>query len=132
MNEPYKVALYDSVYADNTHTFRKVGEIIAIRTPTAIRELLTGYRLGIAFDAAPVPHQVHIKKDHIREYGHQPTINLKDFVQRNRATPEEIDEYIDKYDLSEWKIIYEEMKIFSIAQKVEIKAKIKQVFKSKA
>ena len=106
MNEPYKVALYDSVYVNEKHTFRKVGEIIAVRTPTAIRELLTGYRLGIAFDAESVPHHIHIKKDQIREYGHQPTINLKDFVKKNRATPEEIDEYIEKYDLSEWKTIY--------------------------
>lgn len=132
MNEAYKVTLYDSVYANEKHTFQKVGEVIAVRTPTAIRELLTGYRLGIAFDADPVPHQVHIKKGQIREYGHQPTINLKDFVQKNRATSEEIDNYIETYDLSEWKRIYEEMKIFSIAQNVEIKAKIKQVFKSKA
>ena len=132
MNEAYKVALYDSVYANEKHTFQKVGEIIAVRTPSSIRELLTGYRLGIAFDAKPVPHQVHIRKDQIREYGHQPMICLKDFVKKNLATPEEIDKYIENYDLSEWKVIYEEMKIFSIAQKVEIKAKIKQVFKSKA
>ncbi len=131
MNNVYKVTLYDGIKDETKSNFRSAGTILAIRTPVAIKELLTGYQLGIVFNAEPLPHQVHLKERQIREYGHQPTVDLNEFVNKNLATPQEIDDYIDNYDSSEWKQIYEEMKIFSTAQKKELKAKVKQVFKSK-
>lgn len=132
MNSVYKVTLYDGVKENDKNFFKKAGTILAVRTPFSIRELLTGYQLHIAFSAEPVPHPVHIKERQIREYGHQPTIDLSEFVNKNLATIEELDDYVDNYETTEYSSIYREMKLFSCAEKEELQSKTKQYFKSKA
>lgn len=132
MNSVYKVTLYDGIEDNDKKIFKKAGTILAVRTPFSIRELLTGYQLHIAFSAKPVPHQVHIKERQIQEYGHQPTIDLSEFVNKNLATIEELDAYVDNYETTEWSSIYREMKLFSHAEKRELQSKTKQYFKSKA
>lgn len=123
MPKYYKVSLYDgNVPFGSFHT---VGEIIVKKSLFSVTEILTGYKLDTIECSAPSRYYAYDTK--IKLYGHQPTVPQDQFVPKNFATPQDIDAYVDNYDSSEWKRIYEEMKLFTTAEKLTIASKVKQI-----
>lgn len=99
------------------------------KTSLVLQELLTGYRVSVFQPGCIKVDKVNEKV--IKKYGHQPFISQEDLVQKNLATPQDIEEYVDGYETSKWKSIYDEMKFFTIAEKVVINARVKELYKSK-
>ena len=128
MAKIYKVTLYDGTTISGKSEFRHIESIIVRQTSSSINELLTGYRLSVFSEKRP---QISINERMIKRYGHQPAIKLEEILPKNLATSQDIDEYVDNYETSMWQKICNEMKLFTIAQKVEIDEKAKRLFKSK-
>ena len=128
MAKIYKVTLYDGTSTPAKSEFKHIEPIIVRQTPSSVNELLTGYRLSIFSEKRPL---ISINERMIKRYGHQPAVKLEEFLPKNRATSQDIDDYVENYEKSEWQRICEEMKLFTIAQKVEIEQKAKRLFKSK-
>ena len=128
MAKIYKVTLYDGTSTPAKSEFKHIEPIIVRQTPSSVNELLTGYRLSIFSEKRPL---ISINERMIKRYGHQPAVKLEEFLPKNLATSQDIDDYVENYEKSEWQRICEEMKLFTIAQKVEIEQKAKRLFKSK-
>lgn len=124
----YKVTLYDGTSTPGKSEFKQIESIIVRKTPSSVNELLTGYRLSVFSEKRPL---LSINERTIKRYGHQPAVKLEEFLPKNLATAQDIDDYVEKYESSEWNKMCEEMKLFTIAQKTEIDAKAKQLFKSR-
>ena len=129
MSKFYKVKLYDGFTKNGNYDYELVGEIIIKKTPRGVFDLLTGFKLSVFKEGCIMVKELN--NDVIKRMGHQPFISETDLVQKNLATPEEIDAYVDGYDESKWKSIYEQMKIFTLAQKTVIKQRTKSLYKSK-
>ena len=129
MSKLYKVRLYDGFTKNCNYDYELVGEIIIKKTPIGVFDLLTGFKISVFKEGSIMVKELN--KDIINRMGHQPFISETDLVQKNLATSEEIDAYVEGYDESKWKSIYEQMKIFTLAQKTVIKQRAKSLYKSK-
>ena len=121
--------LFDGKCINGQKDYEQICPIIVKKTSYGVMELLTGYRLSVFPTLYLHSSQVNEKKIH--KCGHHPFISKQQLVQRNLATPEDIEQYVDEYEDSQWKKIYDELKIFTIAQKVVIKQRTKTLYKSK-
>lgn len=129
MSKIYKVRLFDGKIVNGQKDYEYVGNIIVKKNQSGVTELLTGYRVSVFQPGCIKVDKVNEKV--IKKYGHQPFISQEDLVQKNLATPQDIEEYVDGYETSKWKSIYDEMKFFTIAEKVVINARVKELYKSK-
>ena len=125
----YKVRLYDGVFKEGNKDYDLVGSILVKRTPMGYVDVLTGFKLSVFKESCIKVNELN--ENIIKRMGHQPFILREELVQKNLATPEEIDEYVNQYEDSKWKSIYEQMKMFSIAEKVVISNRLKTIYKSK-
>ena len=129
MSKIYKVRLFDGKIVENNKDYELVGYIIVKKSNLGVEDLLTGYKLNVL---KPGYLKVNsLNQRFIEQYGHQPFISQEDLIQKNLATPDDIEEYVNSYDESKWKSIYEQMKIFTIAEKVVITKRLKTIYKSK-
>ena len=125
----YKVRLYDGVFKEGNKDYDLVGSILVKRTPMGYVDVLTGFKLSVFKESCIKVNELN--ENIIKRMGHQPFILLEELVQKNLATPDDIDEYVNQYEDSKWKSIYEQMKMFSIAEKVVISNRLKTIYKSK-
>lgn len=78
-----------------------------------------------------------IEKDMLKEkyrcytdlynYGFQLFTLLDDYVEKNRINEEELDSYINSFDKSKYKEVYDQLKILTKTEKRNIKKKIKNI-----
>ena len=129
MSKIYKVRLYDGFYKNGRKDYQLVGNIIVKKTTIGVFDVLTGFKLSVFKDGCIMINSVD--DEVLKRNGHQPFISQADLVQKNLATVDEIDEYVDNYSDSNWNNIYEEMKLFTITEKVVINRKVKSIFKSR-
>lgn len=129
MSKIYKVRLFDGFSKNGNNEYELVGDIIVKKNARGVFDVLTGFKLSVFKEGCIMVKELN--DDIIKRMGHQPFISQADLVQKNLATPENIDFYVDGYDTSKWKNIYEQMKIFTIADKVVIRERIKSIYKSK-
>ena len=129
MSKIYKVRLFDGFSKACKNEYELVGDIIVKKTPRGVFDVLTGFKLSVFKEGCIMVKELN--DNIIKKIGHQPLISQVDLVQKNLATPEEIDEYVDGYESSKWKSVYEQMKIFTIADKVVIRERVKSIYKSK-
>lgn len=125
----YKVRLYDGFSKNGNKDYEFVGNIIVKKSNLCYFDLLTGYKLSVFKEGCIMVKELN--DNIIKRLGHQPFISQCDLVQKNLATPEDIDIYVDEYEGSKWKRIYEEMKFFTMAEKVVINKRTRVLFKSK-
>lgn len=125
----YKVRLFDGFSKNGNNEYELVGDIIVKKNARGVFDVLTGFKLSVFKEGCIMVKELN--DDIIKRMGHQPFISQADLVQKNLATPEEIDEYVDGYESSKWKSVYEQMKIFTIADKVVIRERVKSIYKSK-
>lgn len=130
----YKVPLYEVHYG-----YPKSGVLVYVDTVLVkeghfmAKEILTGYS---SIDI--VSSLEHGKLDvfaynrgRVEKYGHHLIVLSKDLVPKNLAVESDIDSYVSGYDDSEWKKVYEEMKILSKKRKQSINQKIKSIYATK-
>lgn len=129
MSKIYKVRLFDGFSKAGKNEYELVGDIIVKKNARGVFDVLTGFKLSVFKEGCIMVKELN--DDIIKRMGHQPFISQADLVQKNLATPEEIDEYVDGYESSKWKSVYEQMKIFTIADKVVIRERVKSIYKSK-
>lgn len=125
----YKVRLFDGRIVSGNKDYELVGDIIVKKTSFGYVDLLTGYRVRVV--KAGCVKFSEVDESVVRKLGHQPFISQEDLVQKNLATPNDLDIYVDDYESSRWKSIYEEMKFLTLAEKDVINKRTKALFKSK-
>lgn len=125
----YKVRLFDGIFKEGNKDYDLVGSILVKRTPMGYVDVLTGFKLSVFKEGCIKVNELN--EDIIKRMGHQPFILREELVQKNLATPDDIEEYVNQYEDSKWKSIYEQMKMFSIAEKVVISTRLKTIYKSK-
>lgn len=129
MSKIYKVRLFDGKIVENNKDYELVGYIIVKKSNLGVEDLLTGYKLNVL---KPGYLKVNsLNQRFIEQYGHQPFISQEDLVHKNLATPRDIDEYVEEFDESMWKKIYDEMKFFTLAEKAVISVRSRQLYKSR-
>lgn len=129
MSKIYKVRLFDRFSKAGKNEYELVGDIIVKKNARGVFDVLTGFKLSVFKEGSIMVKELN--DNLIKKMGHQPFISQADLVQKNLATPEDIDFYVDGYDTSKWKNIYEQMKIFTIADRVVIRERVKSIYKSK-
>lgn len=129
MSKIYKVRLFDGFSKAGKNEYELVGDIIVKKNARGVFDVLTGFKLSVFKEGSIMVKELN--DNLIKKMGHQPFISQADLVQKNLATPEDIDFYVDGYDTSKWKNIYEQMKIFTIADRVVIRERVKSIYKSK-
>ena len=128
MSKIYKVRLFDGFSKNGNNEYELVGDIIVKKNARGVFDVLTGFKLSVFKEGCIMAKELN--DNLIKKMGHQPFISQADLVQKNLATPEDIDFYVDGYDTSKWKNIYEQMKIFTIADRVVIRERVKSIYKS--
>lgn len=129
MSKFYKVRLFDGKIVSGKKDYELVDSIIVKKNSTGYFELLTGYKVDVVKVGCIKANEVKVSK--VEKLGHYPFIALEDIVQKNLVTSDEIDVYVDGYEISTWKKIYDEMKFLTLAEKTVIKQRTKSLFKSK-
>lgn len=129
MSSFYKVRLFDGKIVSGNKDYELVGNIIVKKSRLGYFDLLTGYKVDIVKIGCIKSSEVKVSK--VEKLGHFPFIAEEDIVQKNLATPVDIDVYVDGFDDSKWKSIYDEMKFLTLAEKAVINKRTKTLFKSK-
>ena len=129
MSSFYKVRLFDGKIVSGNKDYELVDNIIVKKSILGYFDLLTGYKVDIVKIGCIKSSGVKVSK--VEKLGHFPFIVEEDIVQKNLATPVDIDAYVDGYDDSKWKSIYDEMKFLTLAEKAVINKRTKSLFKIK-
>ena len=128
----YKV-LYD--YYPKFGALSVVDTILVKRKVFGLSEVLTG------FDGIDIINKGYLKNGALDFYsrnmmkakatGYHLVVFAEDLVQKNLVRPEELDAYFDQYDSSEWKKVYDDMKILTKKEKKELRQKMYSIYSSK-
>ncbi len=103
----YKVKLYET--SDMVMDSSYVGDIIVDKGIFNVVEPVTGQKINImSSNEDCFSHSNKIKKD-IDKYGFALYIRENQFTKKNEATKEELSYYLDQYENSYYKNLYEEM-----------------------
>lgn len=137
----YTVNLYDVKYE---YPYR--GQTILATTESVIvekklfsvKELLTGQKIAVlpkkALDKFGVVEPSYQDRDEYEKTGYHLVVLEEELVEKNLTTSEEIDSYVDMYEYSEYRTIYETIKektSVSNPKKIPIKEKAKRVRNTK-
>jgi len=133
----YKVPVYKVIY-DYCVKFGSLQELDTIfvkKKIIGVSEVLTG------FNDIDVINKGYLKDGVLDFYsrkvakaetmGYHLVVFAEDLVQKNLVRPEELDVYFDQYEESNWKKIYENMKILSKDEKKELKRKMNAIYEKK-
>lgn len=111
-----------------------IGHVIVKKGLNKATELLTGEKLEIIPKKATNEHGViderYHNKEKFKETGYHLVLLQEDFTEKNIATKEDIDEYVDYFDCNTYKKIYDrinERKQAQVKKSQTIRQKIKAV-----
>ena len=133
----YRVPVYRVIYDHYPKygALSVVDTILVKRKVFGISEVLTG------FDGIDIINRGYLKNGVLDYYSRKPVkaevtgyhlvVFAEDLVQKNLVRPEDLDPYIDQYDSSGWKKVYDDMKILTKKEKKELKQKMYSVYSSK-
>ena len=152
--EVYKVPLYrvnynssvgfngQLIYVDDViikKTMISIGEII--NDIPMVKEILTGYNkiFVVPINASYYDRRTNglglspslFYKSIENVEGAHLVVLKKDFIPGNRVLDTDIDSYVNNYDESNWKKIYEEMKVMTRNKKNKVRRKINKVLGTK-
>ncbi len=140
----YKVDLYKVSYVKSDFSgsrsaiVRSLGKVIVKKQLHSVQEVLTGYpkisivpRDGVQkYNGSSVFQQLDVsywnRKKDTKEGAHLFVI-AEDLRPQNMVNAEEIGSYVDEYESSHWKKVYEEMKKYTKEEKSKAQQKAKQV-----
>ncbi len=134
----YRVPVYKVVYDDHSVKFgslRAIDSILVKKRFMGVTEILTGFRdidminRGYMKDGALDFYSRKIAK--AEETGYHLVVFAEDLVQKNLVKPEELDAYFNQYENSNWKKVYESMKILTKEEKKALKQKMYSIYSSK-
>ncbi len=98
MKKFYKVKVFEKEKVDYSYKpisdCKLIGEIIVIKEKLKARELLTGFSIDIVKEDVDIVPNIY-KQD---LFGRDLYINIIDFNDKNLASKEELNAYIDNYD----------------------------------
>ena len=148
--EVYKVPLYkvnynsavgfngQLIYVDDVIIKKSVitiGEIL--NDIPMVKEILTGYNkiIVVPLNASYYDRKTNglnlnpnlFNKSIENIEGAHLVVLEKDFIPGNRVLDTDIDSYVDNYDKSNWKELYEEMKVMTRDKKNKVRRKINKV-----
>lgn len=111
----YTVNLYNVKYSDYYDGQKfYIEEIIVKKGLRYATELLTGKKIEIlpkgSYDKFGVLDERHRDEVQYEETGYHLVVLEEDFIPKNLTTVEDIDSYIEEYEDSEYKKIYESIK----------------------
>lgn len=132
MKKLYNIPCYD--LNENLRSYHSIGNILAFKGRICFaKELLTGY-FGIEILTEKmldyenstirlIPgNTLSEKKERINA---GLFVRKEDFIPKNIATKEDIDKYVDEYDKSEYKRLYNKLKKTTKGYQTELNQKIK-------
>ena len=132
----YKVNLYNAKYCNNRSIVLNVGQVIVQRKMLNAKEILTGYsNIDIMPKNAMKDNGNHFPELN-KEYwnlkkakgeGVHLFIVSEELNETNKVKAEEIDNYVEQFEESNWKLLYEKMKVFTKEDKQKVNHKVKQV-----
>ncbi len=132
----FKVPLYKVLYR-----YPKYGELVCVghvivqKNFFTVKEILTGYSMIDIISDGDIKNGAldgfSRNCDKMLKYGYHLVIKKSDLVPRNHINSEDLDLYIDSYEESPWKKIYDDMKVQSKEKEKEVEQKVKSVFGTK-
>lgn len=139
MKKYYKVNLYKVdkvggciIQIVNMYKPIKVDEIIVEYNSFSGKciEIMTKLNINIYKDSCieegKLVEKYHCYSD-LYNYGFQLFTLLDDYVEKNRINEKELDSYVDSFDKSKYKEVYDQLKILTNKEKRNIKNKIKGI-----
>ena len=125
--------LYQVLYP--TGVIKEVGPVLVQKTPFGVKELLTGYsKIDIITKDSLAPdrerldiHSFFWKSTRATNEGAHLVVYQDSFCARNKVKAEDIDVYLKENENSNWKKLYEEMKVFTSKDIAKLKKKVRQV-----
>ena len=127
----YKVSYFILSYGEVSY----IEDIIVKKEVFGVKEILTGYSKIDVLNRSSLNEGLidsfDRREDKYNSYGYHLVVFRDSFVPKNRVVEKELDNYINKYDESKWKKIYENMKIISKNENNKINNKVKNIFESK-
>lgn len=140
----FRVPVYRVVY-DNYENFgslkerygslRAIDSILVRKRLMGVTEILTG------FCDIDMINRGYLKNGALDFYSRNPVkaeatgyhlvVFAEDLVQKNLVRPEELDAYFSQYENSNWKKVYDSMKILTKEEKKALKQKMYSIYSSK-
>ena len=107
MREYYKVTLYDITKDKGMRVSNNMGTIIIKKGMLRVKDIITDYNLEIM----PLGNMLCNFIDTVRipSCGHVPIVCEYEFNTNNYAVESDVEEYVQNYDKSEWREVYEEI-----------------------
>lgn len=130
----YKVSLFKVNYEgfSDYGKLTYVDKIIVKKKLIGVREILTGYG-----EIDTINHYVmkdkrldyySRKPDKAMKNGYHLVVFAESMVPKNRATEEDINRYVEDYENSNWKKVYDDMKVLSKDKEKVINKKVKDIY----
>ena len=133
MKKYYKVGLYKLCKTGAPVNYiKKVDEIIVDYSPflEISSEIMTKLCIAV-FPNSCMKEEMLLpefcNRNDLNNYGFQLFTLKGDYIKKNRINEKELDLYIESFENSEYRKIYETMKILSIEEKKNIRQKIKSI-----
>ena len=128
----YKVSLYKVNYDG----FEKgkliyIDSVIVKKQLIGVKELLTGY------DKIDLVNHIFVKNGRLdyasrkpekaQKYGYHLVVFVESLVPKNEARIYDLDDYVDHYEQSEWKKVYDNMHIIKKDEKKQLSKRIRSI-----
>ena len=134
----YRVPVYKVVYDDHNVKFgslRALDSILVKKRLMGATEVLTGFRdidmINKGYVKDGVLDFYSRKPAKAEATGYHLVVFAEDLVQKNLVRPEELDAYFSQYENSNWKKVYDSMKILTKDEKKALKQKMYSIYSSK-
>ncbi len=129
------------VYKVNYDSWKQFGSLSVLDTIFVKKKVIGVSEVLTGFGDIDVVNKGYLKDGKLDFYsrkvqksetmGYHLVVFAEDLVQKNLVRPEELDVYFDQYEKSNWKKIYENMKILSKDEKKELKRKMNAIYEKK-
>ena len=129
MSKYYRVMLYDLTKEKGYVVSNNMGYIIVKESMFHLKDVMTNYHLGIIHKGSQMCNVVENVK--LPSCGHLPIIYERDLTTDNYATEKDVDEYIEKYNSSDWKEVYEEIQRRSGIHMKDVARKVRAISRKK-
>lgn len=125
MKKYYKVTLYDITRDNGMPVCNTIGTIIIKKGMFQVKDIMTDYNLEIM----PTGNSMcnFIDKVRISNCGHVPIVCEYEFNTSNYAVETDVFEYVENYDKSKWKEVYEEIQRRSGVHMKAVDKKVKSL-----